>query len=120
MFCCSTVYCNYFSIFGYSTASTKDAVFIIGGGSDYRKRIAEYKNGKWTNVGKLEKWRSYIRSITFGGLTMIIDALDPTVEIWNLEQSKKLTTFERPKNLVRPHYEFYEGFEVFLIPKNFC
>ena len=51
---------------------------------------------------------------------MIIDALDPTVEIWNLEQSKKLTTFERPKNLVRPPYDFYQAFEVFLIPKNFC
>ena len=68
----------------------------------------------------MEKRRSYIRSITFGGLTMIIDALDPTVEIWNLEQSKKLTTFERQKNLVIPPDEFYHAFEVFLIPKNFC
>ena len=107
-------------MYWYSTASTEDAVFIIGG-SINGKRIAEYKNGKWTNVGELEKARYYYtRSITFGGQTMIVDGRDPTVEIWNLEQSKKLTTFERQKNLVIPPYEFYQAFEVFLIPKNFC
>merc|ERR1711893_139332 len=103
----------HYGIYFYSTASTEDAVFIIGGNNN-GKRIAEYKNGKWTNVGELEKSRYDTRSITFGGQTMIIDPYDPTVEIWNLEQRKKLTTFERPPG------EFYGGFGMFLIQKNFC
>ena len=55
--------------------------------------------------------RTNTRAITFGGHTMIFDPRDPTVEIWNLEQSKKITTFE-------PGY-YLLGLEVFLIDKEF-
>ena len=103
----------HFSINFYSTISTEDAVFIIDGKHN-EKRIAEYKNAKWTNVGQLEKRRIYTRSITFGRQTMIIDVMNPTVEIWNLEQRKKLTMFERPIGV------FDRGFGVFLVPKDFC
>ena len=99
--------------YDYSTALTEDAVFIIGG-SDSNTRIAEYKNGKWTNVGKLTNIRSYARAIPFGEKTMIIDDNDPTVEIWNLKQRKILTTFMRPPG------DFRTGFGVFLIDKDFC
>ena len=106
-------YIYYFSIAWYSTASTEDAVFIIGGFSN-ASRIAQYKNGKWTIVGKLEEPRFNTRSITFGGQTMIIDNNDPTVEIWNLEQGKKLTSFKRS-----PGHSLF-GMEMFLVDKNFC
>ena len=71
-------------------------------------------NGKWTNVGELDKIRFQTCSITFGGQAMIFDLGYPSVEIWNLEQRKKLTTFERPPG------RFYPGRGVFLIQKDFC
>ena len=41
------------------------------------------------------------------------DVMTP-VEIWNLEQSKKLTTFHRP------YADLLTRFDVFLIQKDFC
>ena len=113
-----------FSIQGYSTASTENAVFIIGGG--WSRNIAEYKNGKWTIVGELEKPRSSTWSITYGEQTMIIDPDDPTVEIWNLEQSIKITTFKRSYLLdfhgvtTSRYYEIHHYPGVFLIQNDFC
>ena len=77
------------------------------------KAIAEYKNGHWTNIGRLEKVREYTRSITFGGQTMIISSefLFPTVEIWDLEQRNRINTFKG--------FSMHD-FGVFLIQKDFC
>ena len=120
-----TLKLNYFSIEGYSTTSTENAVFIIGGlcnGSN----IAEYKNGKWTIVGELAKRRRSTWSITYGEQTMIIDPNDPTVEIWNLEQSIKSTTFERSYEshfhgfTTSQYHQFHYYSGVFLIQKDFC
>ena len=61
----------------------------------------------------MEKSRYEIRSITLGGQTMIIDPYSFTVEIWNLEERKKLTSVERP------HVYMKYGLVVFLNPKNF-
>ena len=64
--------------FGYSTASTDDAAYIIGGenGGDGRpgdqKTIAEFRNNQWRNLGSLTTGRRYHGSITNGRDTMII------------------------------------------------
>ena len=56
---------------GYSTASTADAAYIIGG--DYtRDVIAEFKNDAWRNLGSLVKPRDSQGSISLNGETMII------------------------------------------------
>ena len=104
--------CNNFSIYSYATTSTEDAVFIIGGINN-ENRVAEYKNGKWTNVGDMEIMRIRTRSITFGGQTMIISSefLFPTVEIWDLEQRNRINTFKG--------FSMHD-FGVFLIQKDFC
>ena len=58
-------------IYGYSTASTDDAAYIIGG-ADIYNTIAEYRNNQWRNLGSLTKGRFYHGSITIGQETMII------------------------------------------------
>ena len=55
----------------YSTASTDDAVFIIGGDNVY-DTIAEFRENQWRNLGSLTKGRYYHGSITVGKETMII------------------------------------------------
>ena len=66
-----------FRISSYATASTDDSVFIIGGFTNYRlgsrtNVIAEYKDGKWKNAGKLAQARSYHGAITFESTTMVL------------------------------------------------
>ena len=42
----------------YSTASTEESVFVIGGytGHGFISIIAEFKNGSWTNAGRLRRF----------------------------------------------------------------
>ena len=112
---------NNFSICGYSTASTNDAVYVIGGhnsidggGGDTVSTIAEYKEGRWTKIGETEKSRAYHGSISFGGKTLIFDDNDDTVEIWNLERKQKLSIFNAP------HDKISDGFGMFIVNKDFC
>ena len=60
-------------IYGYSTVSTDDAAFIIGG-YDRNKydNIVEYRNNEWRKLGSLGKGRSYHGAITIGQETLII------------------------------------------------
>ena len=55
----------------YSTASTFEAAYFIGG-LYTREVIAEYKNDAWRQLGTLTKGRSRHGSITFGTETMVI------------------------------------------------
>ena len=59
------------SIFGYSTASTSDAAYIIGG-MNTRFIIAEFKNDSWRRVGTLAKGRRMHESIQLGDEVMVI------------------------------------------------
>ena len=58
-------------MYGYSTTSTDDAAFIIGGIEVY-DTIAEFRNNQWRNLGSLTKGRVYHGSITVGQETMIV------------------------------------------------
>ena len=66
-------YKTFRSIFGYSTASTEDAAFIIGGddGSAW-STVAEFRNNQWKKLNSLTRGRAYHGSITVGQETMII------------------------------------------------
>ena len=61
-------------IFVYSTASTDEAAYIIGGyqGSDYSPIIAEFKNEQWRKLGDLTQGRQYHGSISVGDQAMIV------------------------------------------------
>ena len=59
-------------IYEYSTASTADAAYIIGGAPRYMETIARFKNYKWSNHGKLYRGRIVHGSITVGDLTFVI------------------------------------------------
>ena len=63
-------------IYAYSTASTDDAAFIIGGITAYNT-IAEFRNNQWRNLGSLTKGRAYHGSIAIGQETMIIGGYTP-------------------------------------------
>ena len=62
------------NVYGYSTAATDEAAYIIGGyqGSDYSSTIAEFKNEQWRKLGDLTQGRMYHGSISIGHQTMIL------------------------------------------------
>merc|ERR1711990_433021 len=73
-------------IFRYSTASTSEAAFIIGG--YYTQNIiAEFRGGSWRQMGTLAKGRYAHGSITFNGETMVIGGYttgsDAETKIWD-------------------------------------
>ena len=55
----------------YSTASTSEAAYIIGG-YDTGDIIAEFKSNSWRQMGTLAKGRHTHGSITLNGKTMVI------------------------------------------------
>ena len=55
----------------YSTASTAEAVYIIGGYFT-EEVIAEFKNDAWRQLGTLTKGRFGHNSISLGDETMVI------------------------------------------------
>ena len=59
-------------IYEYSTASTSDAAYIIGGAPRYMETIARFKNYQWSNHGKLYRGRMVHGSISVGDNTFII------------------------------------------------
>ena len=63
------VYLRY--MYFYSTASTSNAAYFIGG--QYTKEvIAEFKNDSWRQLGTLTKGRHFHGSISLDGETMVI------------------------------------------------
>ena len=62
-------HCSY--IFGYSTASTPDAAYIIGGGTTMGI-VAEFKEGQWSQLASLNKGRYHHGSLSVGDQTIII------------------------------------------------
>ena len=66
----------HFRIAYYSTASTDESAFIIGGYTSVSPSIisiiAEYKNGSWKNVGNLVQARYGHGAITSGSTTMVV------------------------------------------------
>ena len=115
-----------FSISYYSTASTEDAVYIIGGYSSIDGKdsgesvttIAEYKDGRWSRIGQMEKPKRYHSSISFGQKTLIFEGNwnedYEHVELWDLERKRKVSSFKAP------HDRLYNGFAMFIVNKNFC
>ena len=59
------------SIWAYSTASTSEAAYIIGGRYT-GDIIAEFKDDSWRQMGTLAKGRSYHGSIKLGNDVMVI------------------------------------------------
>ena len=58
-------------IWAYSTASTSEAAYIIGGWYT-RSLIAQFKNDAWSQFGTLAKGRAYHGSISLGNEFMVI------------------------------------------------
>ena len=59
------------SIYGYSTISTDDAAFIIGGIGN-ENTIVEFRNNQWREHGSLQQGRYYHDSIIYGEQIVII------------------------------------------------
>ena len=58
-------------VIAYSTASTSEAAYIIGG-QNTKAIIAEFKNDGWRQFGTLKQGRHYHGSITLGDETMVV------------------------------------------------
>ena len=56
----------------YSTTSTDEAAYIIGGTSSLHQTVAKFSDDAWSNVDCLTKGRYNHGSITVSGQTMII------------------------------------------------
>ena len=55
----------------YSTASTSDAAYIIGG-YHTKSVVAEFKDNQWRQLDNLNKGRHYHGSLSVGDQTIII------------------------------------------------
>ena len=64
-----------YGIYQYSTASTSDAAYIIGGGPRWQQTIAQFKNYQWKNFGTLYRGRMNHGSITIDSKTIVIGGL---------------------------------------------
>ena len=122
------------SILYYSTASTSEAAYIIGG-SDSKDVIAEFKNDAWKQLETLAKARYGHNSISLGDETMIIGGIssdsrwvnfehlfslisifsDLETEIWNLtnENHKVISP-------TLPNGRFSYGIGLYIVPFDFC
>ena len=60
-------------IWGYATASTDTAAYIIGGyGGGYISTIAQFKNNKWLKIGDLNEKKSLLSAIFRDGEYLIV------------------------------------------------
>lgn len=61
-------------VYYYSTGTTIDAAYIIGGyqGSDFSTTIARFKDNAWSKAGDLTQGRQYHGSLSVGDRTMVI------------------------------------------------
>ena len=61
------------NVYGYSTAATDEAAYIISGVQDsYSPTIAELKNEQWRKLGDLTQARQLHGSISIGQRTMVV------------------------------------------------
>ena len=121
-------------IWGYSTASTSEAAYIIGG-LYTRKIIAQFKNDAWSQFGTLAKGRAWHGSISLGSEFMVIGGessdgrlvyfknifgyksffSDKETEIWNvIDGNNKII------NPTLPDYDYAWGIGLYLVPYDFC
>ena len=68
---------NYYfvrTIYHYSTSNTPDAVYLIGGISNfgYSGAMSKFQNNQWSRMANLMQGRQGHASITFGGRTMVV------------------------------------------------
>ena len=60
-------------IYGYATASTDSAAYIIGGyGDGYISTIAQFKNNKWLKIGDLKERKTTLSAIFHDGEYLIV------------------------------------------------
>jgi len=107
------------SISHYSTASTTNAAYIIGGRytSD---DIAEFKDNQWRLLGNLFKGRERHGSIALEDKIMVIggftaDSSDTETEIWETINEKG--SLIDPK---LPHAKFVHGVALYIVDYDFC
>ena len=65
-------------IYGYATASTDSAAYIIGGyvGGSYISTIAQFKNNQWLKIGDLKEGKSSLSAIFHDGEYLIVGGSD--------------------------------------------
>ena len=125
-------------IAAYSTASTSQAAYIIGG-LHTPDIIAEFKHDSWRQVGTLARGRSWHGSIGLGDDIMVIGGWSGTLwssdgrlvyfydfliidflseketEIWNFtNQTNKVV------NPILPNSDYIRGIGLYIVPFNFC
>ena len=124
---------NFRAIYSYSTASTSEAAYIIGG-YHTREVIAEFKNS-WRQLGTLAKGRAAHGTIQLGDEVMVIGGYtydgrllyfndyfliidffsDLETEIWNFGNETS-----RVVNPILPDEDYRYGIALFIVPFNFC
>ena len=82
----------------YSTISMKSSIVTLGGYTSFYRSgitgnciqcrtdintVAQFKDGKWTELGSLSKARSGHSSIQFGNSVFVIGGTERKIEIWN-------------------------------------
>merc|ERR1712150_66054 len=106
-------------IINYSTASTSEAAYIIGG--FYTPNIiAEFRDGSWRQMGTLAKGRWRHGSITLNGEIMVIGGYtyrgaEAETEIWDfINESNKVI------DPTLQYGDYSYGIGLYIVPFDFC
>lgn len=102
------------SIRSYSTTSTSEAAYIIGGMYTH-EIIAQFKNCAWSRFGTFAKGRFAQRSISLENEVMVIGGYSGRfeTEIWSLMSGNN--TIVNPTLI-----DYMFGFSLNLVPFDFC
>ena len=114
---------NIFSVGYYSTASSSEAVYIIGGfngGDPYDSTIAKFTDNNWSKTGELKAGRYAHSSITYNEVTITLGGFirsyhDVATEIWDIDSTQGQ---ELGPELPRGDYSY--GTALFLVDIDFC
>ena len=112
------------SIWAYSTASTSEAAYIIGGRYT-GDIIAEFKNDSWRQIGTLARGYYAHGSIILENEVMIIGGnsyfSDKETEIWDVtNETNKVLNLTLPNERELSSGNYQMGIGLYIVPFNFC
>ena len=107
----------------YSSVSSSDAVFIIGGfngGDPYDSTVAKFTDYNWYKIGELNTGRYSHSSVSHNGITITLGGFsraydDVNTEFWDFDLSEGQ---EVGPELPRGDYSY--GTALFLVELDFC